>query len=247
MENSTLVNFLILAALLALLAMLLAPFYLMNKKTAHKAGLNRLALAPGYRRYTLSIPENYTGDQPVPLILVLHYAGHGTPYYGELILTSLVEPAFRELGAIIAAPDCPDFDWTQPKSEQLLLDLLADLKGRFNLDPRRILLTGYSLGGIGTWHLAARHPEGFTAAIIMAGRPLAAYQTLNWHLPLMVIHGRNDELMPLQPTKEAVIWLEEQGVDIQLRILEGVSHYETHYFEVALRNTIPWLLDRWAE
>ncbi|HBX69104.1 MAG TPA: hypothetical protein DEH25_06910, partial [Chloroflexi bacterium] len=163
-------------------------------------------------------------------MLALHFAGHGIPYLGEQILTGLVEPALRELGAVIVAPDCPAENWTHPLSEQFIFELLDNLQARFNLDPGRILVTGYSLGGEGTWHFAGRFPGRFTAAIIMAGRPPEDYLTVDWQIPLLVIHGRQDERLPLHNTKEAVRRLEEKSVDIQLRILENVSHHETQYF-----------------
>ena len=158
----------------------------------------------------------------------------------------MIEPAFRELRPIIIAPDCPTRDWTQPESEQLIFDLLDSIRERFNIDPGRILLTGYSLGGMGTWHFAGCYPERFSAAIVMAGRPPADVLEITWKVPLMVIHGRKDELLALYETKNTVIQLENQGVDIEFRILEGVTHYETHFFVAALRNTIPWLLEKWS-
>ena len=81
-------------------------------------------LQPGDRRYTIAIPASYTGDQPVPLVLALHYGGTVTPYYGKGFLVGLVEPALRDLGAIIIAPDCTADDWTQPESETDVLALL---------------------------------------------------------------------------------------------------------------------------
>ena len=107
----------------------------------------------------------------MPLILALHYGGHGAPYYGKDILTGLVEPALREVEAIIVAPDCTGDDWTDAQSEEDVIALLDHVQGAYNIDPQRILVTGYSMGGIGTWHLAARHQDRFTAALVMAGVP----------------------------------------------------------------------------
>jgi predicted peptidase len=230
---------------LIVLVVILLVFVFSRDTRGYQPGLQREVLNPGYRRYTISVPFGYSGDQPTPLILALHYAGHGMPYYGELILQSLIEPAFRELEPIIVAPDCRAKDWTQPESEQLILDLLDTLQDQFNIDPNRILIAGYSLGGSGTWHYAGRYPERFTSAMIMAGRPPDDVLETDWCIPLMAIHGRKDEVAPLQATKEAVLALEEKGVDIELRILENVTHYETHYFVPALRNAIPWLLEKW--
>jgi predicted peptidase len=218
-----------------------------RKETGIQPGFHHEVLSPGRRRYTISVPVAYTEDKPAPLILALHYAGHGSPYYGELILHSLIEPAFRELEPIIVAPDCPAKDWTQPESEQLILDLMDSIQEQFNIDQSRVLITGYSLGGMGTWHYAGNYPKRFSAAIIMAGRPPDEVQEIDWQIPLMVIHGRKDEIVPLLATREAISELEKKGIDIELRILENVTHYETHYFVPALRNTIPWLLERWEE
>lgn len=76
-------------------------------------------LEPG-RLYTLAIPASYTGDESVPLVLALHYGGHGAPYFGRGVLTGLVEPALRELEAIIVAPDC-----TGKRASGLVRQLLA--------------------------------------------------------------------------------------------------------------------------
>ena len=196
-------------------------------------------------RYTLFIPENYTAEKAVPLVLALHYGGHGAPFYGKFILTDMVEPALRELGAIIVSPDCPASDWTQPESEEYVIDLLEDIQANHNIDDEKVLVTGYSLGGMGTWHFAASHPEIFAAAVVMAGMPPANALEIDWHVPLYVIHGRNDEVLPIDPTLSAVAQLQSQGEHIKLKILEGVTHYETHLFVNELRSTIPWIEENW--
>jgi hypothetical protein len=75
-------------------------------------------------RYTMTLPAGFFGEESVPLVLVLHDGGYGTPYYGKAILVDLVEPALRELGAIFIAPDCPVKDWTRTESVCYILDLL---------------------------------------------------------------------------------------------------------------------------
>ncbi len=242
------INFLFLIVLLGIAALVILPFFFLTKKPSDiQPGITHQILPPGYRRYTISVPYGYSDDKPAPLILALHYAGHGIPYYGEMILQSMIEPAFRELEPIIISPDCLARDWTQPESEQLIFDLLATIQEMFNIDPQRILITGYSLGGMGTWHYAGRYPERFTAAIVMAGRPFNDVLDVDWQIPLMVIHGREDEVIPLHDTKEAVLELERNGIDIEFRILESVTHYQTQFFVPALRNSIPWLLEKWSE
>ena len=119
------INFLFLIAIIGVVILVIVPFVFLSKKPASfQPGISYELLPPGYRRYTIAIPRGFTGEKPVPLILALHYAGHGIPFYGEMILQEMVKPAFEELEAIIVSPDCPAEFWHQPESEQLIFDLL---------------------------------------------------------------------------------------------------------------------------
>jgi predicted peptidase len=201
-------------------------------------------LQPGDRHYTIAIPFNYSG-QAVPLVLALHYGEHGSPYYGRGFLTGLVEPGLQDLGAIIVAPDCTGDDWTQPDSEQDVLDLLDHIEATYKIDPNRTLITGYSMGGIGTWYLAARHQDRFAAALPMAATPPSSAIDAAWDIPLYVIHGSEDELFPVKWTETAVEQLVTEGVSAELVVLDGVSHHETHLFIDPLQAAIPWIQKAW--
>lgn len=216
-----------------------------EKEPAAPSFVQMGALQPGDRRYTLAIPASYSGDQPVPLVLALHYGGHGAPYYGRGFLFGLVEPALRELEAIIVAPDCIGRDWTQPISEQSVLDLLDHIEATYTVDTSRTLITGYSMGGIGTWHLAARHQDRFAAALPMAATPPSSAIDAAWDIPLYVIHGSQDELFPLGSTESAVDQLATEGVSVELAVVDGLSHYETPLFVEPLREAVPWIQEAW--
>jgi hypothetical protein len=103
----------------------------MHGLVAFPPDIKEQVLQPGHRRYTIAIPKGYTSGQPVPLVLALHFGGSVTPFYGKLILTGLVEPALRKLGAIIVAPDCTARDWTQPQSEADVLALLDSVQDTY--------------------------------------------------------------------------------------------------------------------
>ncbi len=130
--------------------------------------------------------------------------------------------------------------------QPLVLDLIEHIADEYAVDRQRILLTGYSKGGIGTWELAARHPDRFTAAIIMAGRPPPEMSALDWQLPLYVIHAREDEVLDFGTTEEDVIALRDRGAPFELHVLEGTTHYETQHFVRALHRSLPWLERAWA-
>ena len=65
-------------------------------------------------------------------------------------------------------------------------------------------LLGYSMGGRGTWHLAAKFRRHFGAAIPIAGTPgEIALDTLR-DLPLYVIHSEADRRVPIEDTTKAI-------------------------------------------
>ena len=213
---------------------------------AKKAGIHEQIFTRRNQRYTIAIPAGYTDDKPAPLVLALHYAGPVTPFYGEGILAGLVEPGLRELGAIIVAPDCQLGDWANPDSELEVIELLKYLQDHYAIDARKTLITGYSLGGIGTWYLAARHQDKFAAAIPMAGWPQPDSAEVEWKIPLYVIHSRADQVVPFDQTEQVVRQLKERGAAVQFVLLEGITHYETEYFVAPLQAAAPWIRKVWA-
>jgi predicted peptidase len=238
-------NILLILAMLVLLFLVLLPFWLAVPGKSKDGRLIKEVLPPGQRRYSLLLPEGYQGDTPVPLVFALHYSGHGLPFYGELFLTELIGPALSKLGAIMVAPDCPAKDWTCPESEAFVLNLLDFIESNYDIDPSRVLLTGFSMGGIGTWHLASKFQDRFTAALVMAAGSPEDTLTTDWTLPLYVIHAREDQLFPIANTTRAVVNLEESGVDITYRILEHTTHYETQKFIIPLQDAASWIIEHW--
>lgn len=217
-----------------------------NEETPGTLSLERLGANGPH--YTLSVPAGYAPERPAPLVVSLHYGGPVlSPYYGRGLLETVVEPALRPLQALMLAPDCPARAWAEPACEDTVLALIEHVRASYAIDERRVVLTGYSKGGIGTWALAAKHPQRFSAAIAMAGRPPTALEAARWRVPLYVIHAREDEVLPIGPTTEAVKQLRAAGWPVEFEILEGVTHYETHRFAAALGRAVAWLQRVWDE
>jgi predicted peptidase len=207
-------------------------------------GFHRLEFALGEDaslRCSLWMPPLESGDT-VPLVLALHYGGEVTPQLSMGFLESLVVPGLKKLGAVIVAPDCPGNGWTDETSERAVLALLDFAVRSWPVDRHRIVVTGYSLGGIGAWFFAARHPEIFSAAVPMAGRPVADRE---FRVPVYAIHGRRDEVIALEPTRRAIEALRAAGVDAHLVSVKGATHYETRRFAGPLKGAVDWLHEVW--
>jgi dienelactone hydrolase len=121
-----------------------------------------------YQPYALYVPPDL--HKPAPVVLVLHG--------GSANMVSVInEPGFQQdiadsHGRILASPLArgPASQYTGP-AEVDVLDSLADVERRFAVDPNRVYMTGYSMGGYGTYRMVTRHPALFAAAIVWSGNP----------------------------------------------------------------------------
>ncbi len=198
-------------------------------------------------RYTLSLPPGYSPAKTYPLVVALHYGGKVTPFYGFEFLISLVEPALKELDAILVAPDCPAMGWTNAASEEAVLELILLCMETYSIDADRVLILGFSMGGLGAWHLASRHPDIFSAAIPIAAPADAETTPLIENVSLYVIHGEKDEVFPLDEVKKLYAKQKAGGADIQFMIVEKTSHYDLARYIAPLQAAIPWIKRTWEE
>lgn len=222
-----------------------AFFVLAQMPTA--PGIHQLMMADTGQRYTLSIPEGFDSQSPAPLVLSLHYGGRVTPFFGRGLLEALVEPALRDLGALIVAPDNIAGGWANEESERQLLDLLNHIESSYNVDRKKTLITGYSMGAAGTWYMAPRHPKRFAAALPMAGRPPSDIRRFDWSIPIYVIHSTADELIPFEPATRTVDELRTIGASVELRLIDRITHYQMALYRPHLSAAIPWIKRAWSD
>lgn len=140
-------------------------------------GTDRKYAGP-YQPYGAWFPENL--PQPPPLIVFMHGAlqNHLTGPYGDsgniLEIGPLsLGPGSMSPAAVIVTPlgRGEAFGWYMGASAQDVLDVTADAQQRFGTDPDRTVLSGYSLGGVGTFNLAQLYPDRWAGAIDIVGAP----------------------------------------------------------------------------
>ncbi len=150
-----------------------------------------------------------------------------------------------EFGAIIVSPDCPSGSWDDPISESYVIELHKWLIEQYEIKKDKTLLAGYSFGGIGTWFIAGRNQNEFGGAIPISARPLEEAVHVDWSIPIYVIHSKQDEVFRVEDTVKAVERLRKRKTQIELKIVEGVTHYDTYGFIEPLRETTPWIRKVW--
>jgi len=189
--------------------------------------------------------RSYSPRKPTALILALHYGGRVTPDTGSEFAELLVLPGLGELKAVILAPSCPGRGWTDPVSEEALLRLVEAARKKFAIDGRRVAVTGFSMGAIGTYRMAARHPEVFTAAIAVSGLPDPEDIETMGGIPLYIIQSDGDEIFPIDEAGRTFEKLRANHPGLKIEIVSGLSHYRTAAFVPALQRAASWLKKVW--
>lgn len=196
--------------------------------------LDRIITRQAHLEYMLFLPDDYvrqSGDR-WPLILYLHGAQMRVEPLSEFPSQGLPRRAVSDpsFPFVVVAPHCPPgLNWT------LLVDpldaLLDEVESRYRVDPDRILLTGLSMGGWGTWHLASLFPRRFAAVVPVCGF-MPSVPGTGWPsgidvlrgVPVWVFHGAEDEVVPVNESRRLVAELKAAGGDVRYTELPGRGH-----------------------
>lgn len=179
--------------------------------------------------YLLYLPRGYdAGTTNWPLMLFLHGRGESD---GPLSIVAKWGPPRivakgENLPFIIASPQCPRSDsWNRPSQQKLLVALLDHLEHNFRVDKKRVYLTGLSMGGYGSWRLAADHPDRFAAVVPICGGGQTEDAAKLKELPIWVWHGTEDRAVPLDNSTKMVEAIKAAGgTKTRFTILEHIGH-----------------------
>lgn len=178
-------------------------------------------------RLLYRVLEPTDASQPQPLLLFLHGAGErGNDNKSQLIglPSQLVESRWRKLfSGFVLAPQCPAGEsWTS--NLDAVDRLLEEWRNDPRVDRRRVYVTGLSMGGYGTWALAARRPEWFAAAVPICGGGDTAAADKLVDVPVWAVHGLEDKSVPPKASREMIEAIRAAGGAPQLSELSGVGH-----------------------
>ena len=172
--------------------------------------------------YLLFLPQDYDQKESWPLLVFLHGAGergddlelvkkHGPP--------KIVESK-KDFPFVVLSPQCGQRGWRL----EPLMALIDNIAARHKIDPDRIYVTGLSMGGFGTWALAAAYPHKFAAiAPICGGGDLKQAERIK-QLPVWAFHGAKDEVVPPERSREMVDALQAAGGNVRLTIYPEAGH-----------------------
>ncbi|ETN41080.1 uncharacterized protein HMPREF1541_03015 [Cyphellophora europaea CBS 101466] len=126
----------------------------------------------------------------------------------------------------------------------ILSALLDEIVERYRVDMHRIHVTGFSMGGYGTWKLALHTPKRFASAMPICGGGDHLRASILKQIPHWIHHGDKDDIIPLQASQQMVDALEKAGAEeIQFTRYPELMHDS---WTAAYNNpdVYRWMLDR---
>jgi predicted esterase len=201
--------------------------------------------AAGYREVegpedsVLIVPDDYDPAVKHPAVILLPFTG-GTPadlfhwyYAGSYGKRGNPKPVLVLLDRKGRRGDYSDGEeWAETVEdyEEEIREVFDELIADHGIDPSRVALGGFSMGGDLGWALALRNPEMFSGVIVMGSR-------CNWREQKKVLGrlrssgtrvafflGSKDKTERVRGLHAARDWLEKAGVNIRYRERPGVGH-----------------------
>ena len=184
-----------------------------------------------HANYLLSLPAGFPKAGHVfPLVIDLH----GSGWIGHKIS---LRPGTGPVGPTISVTPIA---MTGPWNLEFLNAFLDELLAILPVDNDRVYLQGHSMGAMATWEWALANPERFAAISPRAGIGEAYRASRLKSVPAWVIHGEDDDVIPLAWEEPMVAALQDQGAPVRLSVLKGGGH--SMPMDLDQRQVLEWYL-----
>lgn len=206
--------------------------------------------------YQLLKPANYDPKVKYPLVVFFHGSGergrvaNHTDHFVQIFAQ---QDALRDYPCFVIIPSLPEqSEWnsrqlsdppTWPAAASI--HLMAQLEKDYNIDPKRIYVSGISAGGSAAWEMLLRYPKRFAAAI-----PIAAH----WRVTddqmrrlrktsIFISAGALDQYVPVEYMRALVMRLNKADVEVNYKEYADVGHFS--WVPLYTDKTfLPWLFGK---
>ena len=222
-------------------------------------------------KYQVFLPEDWTSREKWPVILFLNGAGERGDdglEQTDVGIGTAIRTNRSAIRAIVVMPQCRKNSWwTLPPMDDMAMAALNEATKEFHGDLQRTYLTGISMGGFGSWHLAEKYPGRFAAMVVICGgiRPPAHARNAIPELakssppdssksyadaaqrigktPVWIFHGGADDIIPVTESQRMNEAMNQVGAEVHYTEFPGVGHacWDKAYDEPKL---FPWLFSK---
>ncbi|HLQ43435.1 MAG TPA: alpha/beta hydrolase-fold protein, partial [Planctomycetaceae bacterium] len=206
----------------------------------------------GEHRYAVFVPVAYSPSKIWPVMLFLHGAGErGSDGRAHLNvgLGPLVKARETNFPAIVVFPQCENTHgralegWLAGSADaNRALRILEQVEKDYRIDPKRRILTGWSMGGFGAWSLAAADPARWSCLVPIAGGGQAAWAEKLKDVPIWAWHGDDDHAIVANRSREMIDALKAAGGTPRYTEIPSGDH-DSWKIAYADDRLIAWMLD----
>lgn len=152
-------------------------------------------------------PGSTSESTRVPLILALHGGGGvGSDNEKHLIDFSGLLTYAKLYNACLYIPQATSIYWHAGERPEKIIEMIDKAIEERNADPDRIYVTGFSMGGGGTWDMLKLYPNRFAAGIPIAGiqpQILNKIEALA-QTPIWALHARDDSIVNVLQSRRII-------------------------------------------
>ena len=210
--------------------------------------------------YRVYIPAGYDPAKKYPVILYLHGRGArgndnekqiGGAHLGSVIQLFDMKHPERYRSFIAVFPQTQSGWFGEPAEDAI--KALDQTVTEFNGDAQRVYLMGASLGGYGSWYLAAKYPNKFAAVVPVSGGvvtpsvqplatlkslmpaemfalysaqdPYAAFAKAVGKTPVWIFHGGQDDTIDVDESRKMAAALKAGGGTVKYTEYPEEKHF----------------------
>ncbi|MGI8631321.1 MAG: hypothetical protein ACR2NA_02075 [Solirubrobacterales bacterium] len=198
--------------------------------------------------YLIRVPEGTSTDSPTPMTWSLHSLGGTYTQYKVFSPNQLDQFGDERNNLVVTTHGHGTDGWYTDEAESDFFQVWADVDRHFNLNPDRTYLSGYSMGGYGTYKLGSHYPDLFAKAFTTVGPPARgvwlppappndgdgnstastnshlALENVRW-IPFLNWAGGQDQLVPIPGPTAQQNRFDELGLRSELRVFNPAEHF----------------------
>jgi predicted peptidase len=178
--------------------------------------------------YVVFVPHDYDGTKEYPVILFLHGSGEtkgGKQQPVEVGIGKAIKAREKTFPFITVIPQAEVKGWqADGPNAKRAVGMLDEVMKAYKTDPKRVYLTGLSMGGAGTWSNAAAHPDRWAAIVPICGPADPSTAAAIKDIPCWGFVGDKDNERIVSGMNNMIEALKKAGASPKYTVYPGVGH-----------------------
>ena len=179
-------------------------------------------------KYVVFVPAAYDGKTEYPVILFLHGSGEtkgGTKMPVEVGIGPVIKKQEKTFPYLVVIPQAEKRPWSAGSVDgKRAMAMLDAVQKDYKTDAKRVMLTGLSMGGYGTWSHAAAFPDKWAAIVPVCGGGNVKDAEKIKDIPCWNFHGDKDTAVKVELSRDMIAALKKAGGKPKYTECEGVGH-----------------------